>query len=358
MYVPRWVIHVALGLAALGLGWFAQNAAAAESASSFIPGVESGTGLSPAAGSEGAAVADDGVSAGSPVTGTGNGQVRRHNAEPGAVDGAGLGVYDLAIPRLSSAAATSDDSVAFLEALPSVQLISPVALFGAGRTVDIAGYEDHSINVSGRRQFVVYDDSNLFVNRDGKINANTGDTDSAGLNAVDTVRSYVASGPHCDDGCDDESIISAQQGHFDEADGGGSDDDDSDDDNGEDDDEVEELTAATALAATRRSTAKLASASGVASRFAATDPPETCEEADTCGGSTDPVANGGISIGGDGWDDLAVRLSGEDNIIVTDDSNVALGGTGDVNAQIGDSDTGGTVTMHTVDSIVRGGISR
>jgi hypothetical protein len=37
---------------------------------------------------------------------------------------------------------------------------------------------------------------------------------------------------------------------------------------------------------------------------------------------------------------------------------VVMGGVGDVNAQIGDSDTGGTVTMGTVDSEVHGGNSR
>ena len=65
---------------------------------------------------------------------------------------------------------------------------------------------------------MTYDDSNVFIDRDGKINANTGDTDSAGLNAVATLRSTVTAGPHCDDGCDDESIIQAQAGVFDEGD--------------------------------------------------------------------------------------------------------------------------------------------
>ena len=49
---------------------------------------------------------------------------------------------------------------------------------------------------------------------------------------------------------------------------------------------------------------------------------------------------------------------GEDQVVTYDDSNVVIGGVGDVNAQIGDSDTGGTVTMGTVDSEVHGGNSR
>ena len=40
-----------------------------------------------------------------------------------------------------------------------------------------------------------------------------------------------------------------------------------------------------------------------------------------------------------------MRAEGEDKIVSYDDSNVVIGGTGDVNAQIGDSDTGGTVAM-------------
>ena len=97
-------------------------------------------------------------------------------------------------------------------------LISPIVSFSTGRAVDIAGYEDHSLAVRGQRNVVTYDDSNVFIDRFGQINANTGDTDSAGLNAVDTVRSNVSAGPHCDDGCDDESIIQARAGVFDEGD--------------------------------------------------------------------------------------------------------------------------------------------
>ena len=63
-------------------------------------------------------------------------------------------------------------------------------------------------------------------------------------------------------------------------------------------------------------------------------------------------------VGGDGIDDLSERVDGNFNVSTYDDSNVVIGGTGDVNAQIGDSDTGGTVTMGTVDSTVSGGNSR
>ena len=97
-------------------------------------------------------------------------------------------------------------------------LASAFGLYTMNRTADIAGFEDHSVLTRGVGNVVTYDDSNVFMNRDGKINANTGDTDSAGLNAVAVVRSTVSAGPHCDDGCDDESIIQAKAGVFDEGD--------------------------------------------------------------------------------------------------------------------------------------------
>ncbi len=43
------------------------------------------------------------------------------------------------------------------------------------------------------------------------------------------------------------------------------------------------------------------------------------------------------------------------NIVTYDDSNVVIGGTGDVNAQIGDSDTGGAVVIGVHDSDVEAG---
>jgi hypothetical protein len=238
-------------------------------------------------------------------------------------------------------------------------LVSAFISYTANRTADIAGYEDHSVLTRGMGNVVTYDDSNVFINRDGKINGNTGDTDSAGLNAVAILRSIVRAGPHCDDGCDDESIIQAEAGVFDEGDvaidgdghvvwspdsaGESPNDDDSEDDslpsdNGDDDDSVDDE-----------------SDDGDVSD--PVEPAETCEEADT----TCPVAEhpwGSLIVGGDGIDDLSERVDGIGNVSTYDDSNVIIGGSGDVNAQIGDSDTGGTVAMDVIDSIVEGGTSR
>jgi hypothetical protein len=257
-------------------------------------------------------------------------------------------------------------------------LVSAFISYTGNRTADIAGFEDHSILTRGMGNVVTYDDSNVFMNRDGKINANTGDTDSAGLNAIATLRSTVSAGPHCDDGCDDESIIQAEAGVFDEGDvaidGDGhvvwspdivgastssnvdcndpaeTNDDGCDDslpgDNGDDTDAADDE-----------------SADGDVSD--PEEPAETEEEAD----STRPAADNGeepdnqlppgsLIVGGDGIDDLSERVDGNFNVSTYDDSNVVIGGSGAVNAQIGDSDTGGTVTMETVDSTVSGGISR
>ena len=87
------------------------------------------------------------------------------------------------------------------------------------------------------------------------------------------------------------------------------------------------------------------------------EPAETCEEADT----TCPLAEhppGSLIVGGDGIDDLSERVDGIGNVSTYDDSNVVIGGSGPVNAQIGDSDTGGTVVMDIIDSFVAGGNSR
>jgi len=349
MYIPRWFFYVVLAAASVAMGWFAQNTALAA-----VVGVGSAPAspASPALPTFPSTLAGVGGDA-SPEEVAGSAQLLdvaapMSSADPAPVPAAASPEAAIAVPRTVGGQPTPAAAELPLD-VPWYHLINPLALIALDRTVDIAGFEDHSINLSGRRQFVVYDDSNLFVNRDGKINSNTGDTDSAGLNAVDTLRSTVSSGPHCDDGCDDESIISAEHGHFDEADGG--DDDDEDDEEAEDDDEGEEsdrrLPSGVPAAVLR--TSRLASA---------TDARETREEADSGEEPLFPIAPGGMEIGGDGWDDVSVRLNGEDNVIVYDDSNVVFGGRGLVNAQIGDSDTGGTVTMGTVDSTVRGGISR
>jgi hypothetical protein len=160
---------------------------------------------------------------------------------------------------------------------------------GAGKTIDIEGFEDHSVNVVGNNQIVTNDDSNVFVGRDGLLNANTGDTDSSGLIAVDVTDSVVTSGPSGDD------------------DGEDGDDPDEDDDRRASED--------------RRATT------------------------DAVAGTSRPSTTSNLSIHGDGFDDVSMHAQGNGNVVTADDSNIVIGGTGQVNAQIGDADTGGVIVM-------------
>ncbi len=64
-----------------------------------------------------------------------------------------------------------------------------------------------------------------------------------------------------------------------------------------------------------------------------------------------------VVIGGDGYDDLSVDVTGVGHVVSYDDSNVVIGGEGRVNAQIGDSDTSGAVVMGVTNSIIQAGNS-
>ena len=62
------------------------------------------------------------------------------------------------------------------------------------------------------------------------------------------------------------------------------------------------------------------------------EPPETREEADStreaADSGVDPAQNppgDSLVIGGDGCDDLGVRVDGQDQVVTYDDSNVVMG---------------------------------
>jgi hypothetical protein len=61
-----------------------------------------------------------------------------------------------------------------------------------------------------------------------------------------------------------------------------------------------------------------------------------------------------VVIGADGYDDDDNRAVGENLMITRDDDNVVIGGTGDVNAQIGDSEQG-AVIMGVTRTFIQGG---
>jgi hypothetical protein len=162
------------------------------------------------------------------------------------------------------------------------------------RAVSINGFEDHSVNVTGDDQIATYDDSNVFLHRDGAINANTGDTDSSGLNAVDVTYSVVRSGLSTDGG-NGGDVVALRAG-------------------------------------ARAKTPAHPRADGTA---AVVD-----DDSATTATGADPLV-----IGGDGYDNLGIHAIGHRNIVTYDDSNLVNGGAGKVNAEIGDSDTGGAVVM-------------
>jgi hypothetical protein len=189
-----------------------------------------------------------------------------------------------------------------------------------GSSVAVSGFEDHSVSVVGDNQLVSYDDSNVFVNRNGKINANTGDTDSSGLNAVDVTDSRVRSGNSGDgEGADENEDEAAEPSP---ADPGAATDVAGDDDSGSDE---ADSTGGQPEADTKAGSTRKAVVTDEGASMAEGDHP--------------------VVVGADGFDDVSIRSHGNGNVVTYDDSNVVIGGTGDVNAQIGDSDTGGTVVM-------------
>lgn len=177
---------------------------------------------------------------------------------------------------------------------------------GAQLTADfIEGYEDHSLHVTGHGNLVTYDDSNVFINHTGDVNANTGDTDSGGLIAVDVHDSTITVGSEREESDDDG-------------------------DDGEEEDESE-----------TRAASSTGSGEGGSPLHSST------QEAAT--------GDGDVTIGGDGMDDISVHVQGNGNVVTEDDSNVLVGGSGATNAQIGDSDTAGAIVMGATDSLISTG---
>lgn len=162
------------------------------------------------------------------------------------------------------------------------------------RATAIAGWDRRTVEVTGSDNLVGYDSSNLFYQRDGDLNGNTGDAKSSGLVAVDVAQSAVGSGRSC----------SAS-------------------------------SPATALDA-----AELPSIPGVW-------PLPEGSGASVVGPDSIATATGDdtLVIGGDGVHDMGVQVTGDSNVVAYDGGNTVVGGTGDANAQVGDSDAGGVVVM-------------
>lgn len=231
-----------------------------------------------------------------------------------AMDGGGYPPPDALLPVASAKTALDNARANGLGALPMAGSLTGGSAGGpASRAIGIAGYEDHSVDIGGSDNLVTYDDSDLFFHRSGTLNGNTGDTDTSGLNVVDSAGSRVRSG---DSGNSDET---PDPPPFDPASLGSP------------------------------------SLSGVLTNNP-TAPGASVSIADINGIST-ATGQDSLVVGGDGMDDNGVRVRGDRNVATYDDGNVAIGGAGNVNAQVGDSDTSGAVVMGVRNSDVASGNS-
>ncbi len=307
----------------------------------------------------------------------------------GQTDSSGVVALGVGSSTLQSGDSTRRTDAPAASSLANASFLSIVPQGGAdGRSIAVSGFEDHSVSVLGDDQIVTYDDSNVFIARNGQINANTGDTDSSGLNVVDVTGSRVRSGNSGDGEGDDE---------------------------GSDDEAEEESTAGEGAQATATKeaapqvaadnapkktssgavktsggAAKKASSgaakkasSGAAKKVSGDTAQSTSSSDDEDAQGNDEAAEDGstksrqpqgatsaqvtdegastatgresLVVGADGYDDVSIRSQGNRNIVTYDDSNVVIGGKGNVNAQIGDSDTGGAVVMGVHNSDVQAG---
>ncbi len=178
------------------------------------------------------------------------------------------------------------------------------------RAVAIAGYQDRTLEVVGNGNLLTRDDSNIFYHRIGHLNGNTGDTDTSGLNVVDATGSLIRSG---------NSGIPPAPAPGDQASVGSS--------------------------APPVGAPAAAPAPGAATASVAPNGTATATGADS------------LAIGGPGVVDTSIQVHGSGNVATSDDGNVTVGGVGDVNAQVGDSDTSGAVVMDVTGSEITTGNS-
>jgi hypothetical protein len=270
-----------------------------------------------------------------------------------------------------------------MDAPPSVteDLFRP--LTGAKtRGVAISEWESYRTDAAGKNIVVTTDDSNFFRDRNGKLNGNTGDTDASGLNITDATDSTVLGTESADEApwqTVAQAMVDVQTSQN---------DGDTDEDAGDEDasDAGASPADATTLAVSDKSgtsdaafAAPAASATPGAAAAVVTPPQVGDEDTEdqedddsddgddteavdfpylewtqrissdrasaihTDDGTTLASGADALTIGGDGYDDDDNRALGENLVITRDDGNVVLGGTGDVNAQIGDSEQGAVI---------------
>jgi hypothetical protein len=275
------------------------------------------------------------------------------------------------------------------------------------RGVSFSEWESYRTDLAGRNIIATTDDSNVFVNRIGKLNGNTGDTDASGLNITDATDSVIRGTESADEAPYQtiaQAIVDIATAHrTDLQDLAGSESDDDGDANDPDPGANEEDAPATptspsvsgsdAVGDTDTGDAApppaAAGTPDAAPAPVSAAPVATAANVETDAGGGGDSANEGydfpyvtwinaisanaasavhtdegttlasgqdaLVVGGDGYDDDDNRVAGENIVITRDDGNVVLGGAGDVNAQIGDSEQGAVIMdVHRV-SIQGGG---
>lgn len=260
-------------------------------------------------------------------------------------------------------------------------LFTPLA--GApSRAVAFSEWESYRTDVAGENILVTTDDSNFFRDRNGQINGNTGDTDASGLNVVDASDSVI----YGTESADFPPWAPEGSGEEEDPDEPEDEEDDPEEPDELDDAALDSTTVINSVAA------MLARAPDGVAVAAVVEPSECDPDGDDCDDDSVPAPTGSAStefdfpyvewvasasrgvatsvhtdegttlasgadalvIGGDGYDDDDNRAAGRNIIITRDDGNVVVGGTGDVNAQIGDSEQG-AVIMDVEGVFIQGG---
>jgi hypothetical protein len=263
------------------------------------------------------------------------------------------------------------------------------------RGVAFSEWESYRTDVAGRNILVTTDDSNFFRDRDGKLNANTGDIDASGLNVIDSADSVIRGSESADE-APWQTMAAALvdlAGDNGVTPPGGDDDDDDNGDDDEDSDEFAEVeepngdvppgtpapigtqpTQGSPPTSPTPPTSPAATAAVVPPPYVGGSdddnggdgfdfPYEAWVEQANAGNATavhtdegTTLASGSdaIVIGADGYDDDDNRAVGENIVITRDDGNVVIGGTGNVNAQIGDAEQG-VLVMDVDRTFIQGG---
>jgi hypothetical protein len=239
------------------------------------------------------------------------------------------------------------------------------------RAVAFSEWESYRTDLAGNNNLVTTDDSNFFRDHNGKINGNTGDTDASGLNVTDATDADIV-------GTTSADVAPWQVDPPDDGSDAGSDDDSnseapdpSEPGDAPDENPGENLTTTMMARAIQPSTHTALAAVSTAQSCSGDEgdcpddsspPPTVPDDSDfpysewvaranrnigtsihTDEGTTLASGADALVIGGDGYDDDDNRAAGNNNIITRDDDNVVLGGTGKVNAQIGDSEQGAVI---------------